>query len=772
MFANIVGRGATRAARLFILLLTLAPGAAFAQGGATVTGSVRASNGEGMAGAAVRLADHAIGTLTDAAGNFRIANVPFGRQTIIVEQMGFRTVRREVDVRAALSLEFTLSESAMRVAAVVVTATGVAQRQMESPVSTGVVSGPEMRETRPSHPAEVAGRVAGAWVSVAGSGEGHMTSIRQPLSTNPVYLYLEDGIPTRSTGFFNHNALYEINVPQAGRMEILKGPGTALYGSDAIGGVINVETRAPSAHTTAELYAEGGGYGWNRGLFSLSGTRGSNGIRADLNVTKWDGWRDASGYDRQSATVRWDHHFASDLRLKTVAAWSRIDQIDPSALPRPTFESTAELNYFPIATREIEAFRVSSALELQRNGFGVTVTPFARWNEMSLVPFWMLTFDPVTYTSGHKSAGILARAYYELAALRTRVTGGVDVDYSPGRRLERIITPARDGSLFTSFTNGDVIYDYDVAFRGASPYLQLEVVPVRGLHLSGGLRYDHIGYEYDNKLDVVTTGRHRRPADTTVEYDHVSPKLGMAWEIAPQLGLFGSYRHSFRAPSEGQLFRQGSAISTVDLKPIRADALEAGLRGALSVFDYEITAYDMRVQDDVLTFIREDNQRETQNAGETRHRGIEVGAGADVTEWLRLDAAYSHAKHTYESWNPRATLSYSGKEIERAPRDLFNTRVRIDPAFLRGGQASLEWVRVGSYWEDPENANRYEGHNLLNVRASVGLPYGTQLVARIVNLTDERYAENATFTAAEHEQLNPGAPRMIYLGVQANLPRK
>ncbi len=770
MFVYCVSRScATIMRRLLIIMVLAFPDLARAQGGATLTGSVRASTGEPLAGATVRVADTSIGALTDGTGNFRLTNAPVGRQVLLIEQIGYRTVRREIDVRDGLTLDFRLQESAVRVDAMVITASGVAQRQMESQVSTGVVTGPEMRETRPSHPAEVAGRVAGAWVNVAGSGEGHMTSIRQPLTTSPVYLYLEDGIPTRSTGFFNHNALYEINVPQAGRMEILQGPGTAVYGSDAIGGVINVETRAPAGERNAELYAEGGGHGWRRALISLSGTRRSDGVRADLNLTKWDGWRTATGYDRQSATLRWDHRFREGLKLKTVAAWSRIDQIDPSALPRTTFESTAEDNYFPIATRNIEAFRVSSALELQGRNFGVTVTPFARWNEMRLLPSWMLSFDPVYYTTGHRSLGVFARAHYELPALRTRVTSGVDVDYSPGSRLERIIAPTREGSVYTSYTDGAVIYDYDVTFRGASPYLQLETTPVRQLHLSAGLRYDHIGYRYDNQLEALTTGRHRKPADTTVDYDHWSPKVGMAWELAPQLGLFGSYRHSFRAPSEGQLFRQGSSISPVDLKPIRANALEAGVRGALSVFDYELTAYDMRVQDDVLTFIRADNQRETQNAGETRHRGVEVGAGVNVTDWARLDVSYARSKHTYESWNPRPTLSYSGQEIERAPRNLMNARARFDPAFLRGGQATFEWVRVGSYWEDPENDNQYEGHNLFNVRTSVGLPMGFQLVARVTNLFDERYAENASFTVAEQEQLNPGAPRMVYLGLQAVL---
>ena len=97
---------------------------------------------------------------------------------------------------------------------VTVTATREAQSIHESTHSLGQVSESEISEIKPSHPSEVMGRIPGVHVNVTG-GEGHMTSIRQPISTSPLYLYLEDGVPTRSTGFFNHNALYEVNVPQA-----------------------------------------------------------------------------------------------------------------------------------------------------------------------------------------------------------------------------------------------------------------------------------------------------------------------------------------------------------------------------------------------------------------------------------------------------------------------------------------------------------------------------------------------------------------------------
>src|SRR5690606_40975362 len=58
--------------------------------------------------------------------------------------------------------------------------------------------------------------------------------------------------PTRSTGFFNHNAMYEMDVPHAARVEVVKGPATALYGSDAIGGMVNVLTRSPEDAARSE----------------------------------------------------------------------------------------------------------------------------------------------------------------------------------------------------------------------------------------------------------------------------------------------------------------------------------------------------------------------------------------------------------------------------------------------------------------------------------------------------------------------------------------
>jgi iron complex outermembrane receptor protein len=710
-------------------------------------------------------------TTADSAGRFRLGGVGFGSLLVEAGAIGFRPVWYSVTVVPgdSATLELRLRPAAVTLPDVVVSTTREEQLASTTPLSVGVIREEEIRETRGHHPSEIVNRSPGVYVSNFG-GEGHATAIRQPITTKALYAYLEDGVPIRSTGFFNHNALYEINIPQAGRLEIIKGPGSAVYGSDAVGGVINAFTRDPSPRPEAEVFVEGGSRTYVRGLSTVSTTTGRSGLRADLNVTRADGWRDATPYDRQSGTLRWDYRLGETGRIKTVAAFSHVDQPGDGGgdLTADDFRLNPTTTYSPVAFRRVKAARLSTELQLrgEQSSFGATL--YARDNELDLLPSWQLSFDPQIWESRNRSVGLLTRYRHTLASLRTNFSTGVDLEYSPGSRLETQIITQRSGPAFTGYTVGEVQYDYDVAFYQAAPYAQADVALPGRVHLSAGVRYDHIGYDYDNRLSVLTTGAHRRPASTDASFDRLSPKLGASWEIAATASLFASYREAFRAPSESQLFRQGAAESTVDLKPVRARSWEAGVRSALGGrVTLEATAYSMRLRDDVLTFFEPaTGLRLTQNAGATNHRGLEVGMGVAIARGVRLDAAVSYARHTYVEWQPRPTVDYSGNEMELAPRFLGNGRLTYRPDFLSTGLIAVEWVRLGSYWMDPENTTKYGGHDLLNLFATVPVIAHLELSGRVTNLGDRRYAETSSFNAQQGERYRPGAPRQFFLGAQ------
>lgn len=765
------------AALLFVVSPVLAKqvGAAAGAGresdAGTLVGAVRtALNGAPVAGANIIVEGTNRIALTDHRGNYRLTGLPAGRYTVRAERIGVASAAQSITIvpGTTVRLDFELTEIALALEDIVVSADREARRRAETPATINVLGADAINSARVQHPADLMAQVPGAWINVTG-GEGHMTAIRHPQTTSPVYLYLEEGVPTRSTGFFNHNALYEVNIPAADRIEVVKGPATALYGSDAIGATINVAVRAPSPEPALEASLEAGGHGWARLLFGASTTRGADGLRANLNFTRTDGWRDGTDYDRLAATLRWDRALGAATTLKTVASFSRIDQATAgsSALARDDYHDRPTLNYTPISYRKVRALRISSELSHVTPRALFTLTAFARDNEMELLPNWSLAYDPTRYTNGHRSLGVMAKYRIEFEPMATRLIAGIDLDRSPGSHYEESLEVERDGRIYTGYSVKGTIYDYDVVFFGVSPYLQAELSPVSRLRLSAGLRYDDLGYRYDNHLTPLADGPHRRPADTSVRYRRITPKFGAAYEFGPALNVFASYGQGFRAPSEGQIFRQGQAANTLALRPVRAHSYEAGIRGHLgAAVRYELSAYHMAKYDDILSYTHTDGSRETVNAGRTLHRGIETGFGFVLPYHLQLDLAYAYARHTYTDWRPRPGVDLGGNEMEYAPRHVANGELRYAPRGDAGGTISLETRWIGGYWMDPENTTRYDGHTLLSLRAELPTFRGVTIFGRVTNLTDTRYAELATYTVARGEEYAPGMPRTIYLGIR------
>lgn len=740
---------------------------------AELQGVVRSDDGDQpLSGALIRVRGTDRHALSDASGRFRLSELPVGEHIFDVERIGYRSTSVQVSVAEGeplVTMVIHLEPDPLVLPGLVVSVTGELRNRWETASSVGSLSGDEIRSVNPSHPAELLNRIPGVWVSPT-STEGHMTAIRQPITTTPVYLFLEDGVPTRSPGFFNHNALYEVNVPQSNRIEVIRGPGTSLYGSDAIGGVIDVGTRPASAEPEMEATVEGNSLGFRRLLATASGTRGSDGLRFDLNLTEGDDWRDSAEYDRQSATLRWDRALGSGMSLRTTATWSSVNQQDPSVVSRDDLANDPSVNYHPITFRSVDALRVASRFERRTASSALEVTPFVRWNTLDLMPSWMLNFDPVIFRTGHSSTGLMLRYHRDLGELGgpARLTVGTDLDRSPGSRQEDRIVITRQGPFITDWERGERIYDYEAVFLGISPYAQLSLNPVAPLHLTAGLRFDRVGFDYTSSLPALSEGPHRRPADTSVRYSNLGPSLGAALALRPEVNLFSSFRESFRSPSEGQLFRQGAAESTVTLEPVKSRSLEGGVRGEIAgTFGYELSLFTMDVRDDILSFIRpEDGLRESLNAGRTRHRGVEAGISASLPGGVRADATLTRASHRYLEWRPRSDQDFSGNLMQQAPRDLASARLRTPLPFLAAGHVELEWVRMGEFWMDPENENRYEGHTLWNLRAEAPLAAGVSVQARVLNLTDEAYAERASFNAFRGEELSPGKPRAVFLGLR------
>ncbi|NMF87636.1 TonB-dependent receptor [Aromatoleum petrolei] len=667
---------------------------------------------------------------------------------------------------------------------VTVTGTREKERLVETPASVGAVKAEAIAADKPAHPAQVMGQIPGAAVAVT-NGEGHTTSIRQPFTTSPVYLFLEDGIPSRSPGFFNHNALYEINVPQAGGIEVNRGPSSALYGSDAIGGVVNVLTRVPPTKPELGASVEIGEHGWRRALLSGGSGYANGGFRADLNLSATDGWRDDTAYDRKSGTLRWDHFIGDNTSLKTVLGFSEIDQDTGanSPLVREDYKHDPTRNYLPIAFRKVSALRLSTSLEHETADSLLSITPYVRDNSMDLLASFALRFDPSLAETRNQSYGLMAKWRQDFAPMRARLIAGIDLDMSPGSRRENRVNATTRGSgasqEFIDYTVGARIYDYDVEYRGISPYLHGEISPTDRLRLTAGLRYDDMRYAFRNDFaaGVVQVGSsfYGQVADSTVNFRRATPKLGATYALDRDTHLFASYNQGFRAPSESQLFRPSRATSrasalalaqsALELEAIRAEQFELGIRGVVAGVSYDLVAYDLTKHDDIVSQRDpETTQTITTNAGKTRHRGVELGVGAPLHRTVRLDVSMSYAWHEFEDWET-SQGDFGGNEQASAPRFMSNTRLTWTPT--TAVRAQVEWSRIGSYWLDDANTVKYGGHNLFNLRGNYALNPTWSLFGSIQNLTDKRYAESAQLSTRSTPVYSPGLPRAVIAGVEA-----
>ena len=688
---------------------------------------------------------------------------------------------------------------------VTVTATRQAVSLSESPWSVGVIDQESISVTKPTHPSELLSQVPGVAVSVT-NGEGHQTAIRQGFTTSPVYLFLEDGIPIRATGNFNHNALYEVNIPSAASVEVIRGPASALYGSDAIGGVVNVITRTPSTRSGGNGSLEMGQWGYRRLLAGADSGEGSAGaLRLDVNLTSTDGWRQNTGYDRRSFNLRWDSQLSPTTRVKTIIGMTSIDQETGanSPLPMPLYLEDPTVNLRSPAYRKVDALRFSSSFEHDLGGGQqLSLTPYLRRNKMDLNGSYNFTGDARIEDTEVFSAGLQAtyrRDFHD--AYRSRLIVGLDLDRSPSKRLETKITlssqidarasASSDASLrglytqYIGYSLGARMYDYEVNYRNLSPYAHWEFSPLPAMRLSAGLRRDQSSYTMDNQANpgyfTVAGREYYLPASAEADFARWVPKLGMVYQLSAQSQWYASYNHGFRTPSESQLFRGGRSASggslsarqaeaqalfnsASQLKAIKAEQLEWGLRGSQQQIQYEVVAYQLTKSDDLLSQRDATGYSVQTNNGTTKHRGIEVLVGTRLSPAWRFDAAASYASHRYEQWISGGT-DYSGKNIESAPRTLAN--LRLSGQMVAGLNAQLEWVHVGSYYLDQANQfGKYPGHGLWNLRMSMALGADASLFLRAMNLADKRYADSASQSNAAGGLYAPGLPRTVYAGIQ------
>ncbi|MDO7667557.1 MAG: TonB-dependent receptor, partial [Pseudomonadota bacterium] len=466
-----------------------------------------------------------------------------------------RKISLLVAVASSCASPVVFAEGEVALDSLVVTGTRSETSLLDLAGNTGKISEEEIDFVRADHITEVLNRLPGVMVQ-RGNGQEHLTSIRSPILNGGAgagsFLYLEDGVPMRAAGFANVNGLFEANAEQAGGIEVVKGPGSALYGSNAVHGLINVLSRAPSLDLERSIDVSVGPHDLYSTKATVSDTIGNQAYRFSLNGTHDGGWIDDSGFDQQKMTFRHDYYGEKDT-FKTVFNASNLNQETAGyEVGTEAYKNTvaSKTNEYPEAYRDAKSARLSMRWDHElRDDAYFSLTPYIRHTEMNFLMHF-LPGTPVEENE-HDSVGLLA-AYYKDLEGGHKIIVGTDFEYTEGSLSEVQNDP--NTYTFGKYVPG-VHYDYDVDATVIAPYIHTEWQVAENTRITAGARYEHTRYEYDNKTaDGLTGTKIYRPADRDDTYNNFSPKLGLVQSLTEDTSAFINLARGNRAPQTTDLY--------------------------------------------------------------------------------------------------------------------------------------------------------------------------------------------------------------------------
>ena len=647
--------------------------------------------------------------------------------------------------------------------------------------NTGKVSADEIDAINATHITEVINRIPGVMLQ-RGNGQEHLGSIRSPVFTGGAgagsFLYMQDGIPLRAAGFANGNGLMEANTEQAGGIEVIRGPGSALYGSNAVHGLVNVLTRAPSQELERSIDVSAGPHDLYKAKATVSDTIGAHGYRVSINGVTDGGWMDDAGFDQQKITARHDYLGEANSFQTTFSAVNLNQKTAGYTTGLNSYKdlSKAKNNEDPEAYRDVKSVRLATRWDHELNDDSYfSMTPYYRHSEME----FFMHFLPGTplEKNEHDSLGLLS-AYYRDLEGGHKVIVGLDLEYTQGEmnetqsKLDPFFGDATYGGPPGKYVQG-THYDYDVDSMVVAPYVHSEWQLAEKTRLTAGLRFEHTRYKYDNKATGGTPAEGGskfgkiffRPDSSTDTFSELSPKLGLVQSLTDDTSAFVNIARGNRAPQTTDLYRMRGE-NNVDLLPHSEsmDSLEVGVRKVGSGIQYEATTFYMKKKD----YFFRDSANDNVSDGKTKHYGIELSSFIPLGGQFDIGGSLTYAVHQYDFDRTvmsrgkvnLATSITKGEDMDTAPRHLAN--IRLGWNYASKSRAELEWVHVGGYFTDDGHQHHYDGHDLLNLRVNYAVNDALNIYSSVTNLADSRYAERADYK-------NPGGGNRYFVGEERAL---
>jgi len=519
---------------------------------------------------------------------------------------------------------------------------------------------------------------------------------------------LQDGIPINLAD--DNGDFQELEPTFFDHLEVYRGANALRFGSGTLGGAINGVT--PTGRTAPGIYSRLDG-----GTFETARLLVSGGFASD----RTDGWlaasADTSNGDRDHAkrhSVRIHGNLGFKLSdvvsTRLYASYNAIDQELPGALNQTTALTLPRTgNFFGDQQRNINSVRLQNRTTLDLGKLTVNLGVFYNHKEL---------FHPIFQVVDQKSddIGAFFRANYAAGPLELTLGGETRHGKVDARRFVNV-----------NGTRGALTFAADQKARTSSLYGELRYHPADKLTVIAGGVYAN-GFRRQHETFNSFAGGNR-DVSGRASFDQFSPKLGLLYDVNPDIQVFANYSRSAEFPGFIEL---AQVSQFVPVSAQRAWTMELGTRGKSGIASWDIAFYRADIRGELLQFnVGPDIPASTFNAGKTRHQGVEAALSLQITSWLRLRQVYQYADFRF-----RSDAQYGNNRLPVIPRHSYRGELRVGTDSLHLAP-SLEWVPQGA-WADYSNTARTPGYALLSLTAGATVRDGIDLFVDARNITGKK----------------------------------
>ena len=696
-----------------------------------------------------------IGTTSNEKGIFIFEDLKAGEYSLNITYLGFTPLSQKIILHEneLLELNFNLKPSSFTVNDVVVTATKTENYIQNIPTRINLISQRRIKSSPAQTTDELLNNVPGVNISRSFGIFSHSATVTMRGLNGQEQgrvLVLIDGIPTNKSdgGSVNWNLL---NTDQIDHIEVVKGPGSSLYGGNAMGGAINILTKKPKESFQGKASVDYGTYNTIRGQLLLSGRLDENsekGLYWNINsfYRQSDGYITASEADQQanpyiveSVLMEWGTaaKLGYDINKNNGLELSLLNYDDDRGAGEEVYQTQGN-------NREHDSYHIRAKYFGEKNKLKWNISLFYLNEDYKRISEWLkddYTFYKVL--SKRVDLGALSSLSYQLK--NQTITSGID--------LKQGSVDAKD----EYYTSTDVVFNKG-KMNTLGVFIQDEISLLNEkLKIIGGLRFDYAtffdgSFKIENPTDETTfMSTYYNNNLSEDNWSALSPKLSVQYKLNTNYRIYASYARGFRPGVLDDMCRSGRIkggfkVSDPSLKPEYLNNFEIGadarffehLRTSLSAY-YSLGndfMYYVNTGDSIDLGYGLRPIIKASNISKVEIYGLEFEANYFISKNIMINANYTYAHSQikeYKFTNISDPVDLTDKYLSDVPAHMgslsLNWRNKIINTGITAKYMGERWVNDLNQIDEIVLDSKYPEYTIINLK------FSKEIKMTFVNLT-------------------------------------